>query len=584
MYSREYNPLAPITEAAIILVLSSCLWTAQSASTIPASRVCLPGPRMLPVREYPTMTGQPASNTGQPLNNTGQPANDTGQPSSNAGQPLINTGQLVNNTGEPVNNTGPTCYTEQPTNNSGHAANNARHPASIKDSYNIANASAHSSGGTVNAQITVSGKTSSSDADQQHTVNAVQPANNTGNPASITGQPVNTTGHPESNAGQPASNTGQPTSNTGQPANNTGQPARNAGQAAGIEDSYNIVNASAHSSGGTANAEIAVSGKTSNSDAEKPSNSTGRPLSVPPEQLSRNERPKNTTTLFVSGVDTMASKLPVQRSARDIGKQSNIEKADRKCLIFGDSISIGYTPYVTKALKDKCTVYHAPWDVRDGGALDSSHGLDCLDISLSSSLGLPVVYDVIVFNFGLHDIDCSGDMPEEYTSAENYSKNLSRLKTLLASKAGDLAFVLTTPVLYNCTMDDSVKAYNTIAMDVMRAEPQVPVIDLYNVVIDQCGAPPYKDLSNCLIADPKPSPHYTPRGYALLATHVTEAIEGMLDELHVMRHMASDGDVKEPTRKIPRYLIKVPVLSTRGTYVVGNITVLDSAQVGQNGR
>ena len=37
-------------------------------------------------------------------------------------------------------------------------------------------------------------------------------------------------------------------------------------------------------------------------------------------------------------------------------------------LIIGDSVSIGYTPYVVAALSSTCLVQHGPWDVSDGAA------------------------------------------------------------------------------------------------------------------------------------------------------------------------------------------------------------------------
>ena len=61
--------------------------------------------------------------------------------------------------------------------------------------------------------------------------------------------------------------------------------------------------------------------------------------------------------------------------------------------------------YVVELLYGDCTVYHAPWS-GDGGSLDTRYMLQCLPMFLSSSFYEPVQYDAIIFNAGIHDIDC----------------------------------------------------------------------------------------------------------------------------------------------------------------------------------
>ena len=50
-------------------------------------------------------------------------------------------------------------------------------------------------------------------------------------------------------------------------------------------------------------------------------------------------------------------------------------------------------------------MHHAPW-AGDGGSLDTRYILQCLPLLLSSSIYEPVHYDAIIFNAGLHDVDC----------------------------------------------------------------------------------------------------------------------------------------------------------------------------------
>ena len=73
------------------------------------------------------------------------------------------------------------------------------------------------------------------------------------------------------------------------------------------------------------------------------------------------------------------------------------------CHFSGDSISIGYTPFLKEQLSAVCQVQHSPWDVRDGGACDTAYGLQCLRSFLTSPSGAPLHPDLIVFNFGMHD-------------------------------------------------------------------------------------------------------------------------------------------------------------------------------------
>lgn len=66
---------------------------------------------------------------------------------------------------------------------------------------------------------------------------------------------------------------------------------------------------------------------------------------------------------------------------------------------------ISYQDYVAEMLEGDCTVHHAPW-AGDGGSLDTRYILQCLPLFLSSSVYEPVHYDAIIFNAGLHDVDC----------------------------------------------------------------------------------------------------------------------------------------------------------------------------------
>lgn len=65
----------------------------------------------------------------------------------------------------------------------------------------------------------------------------------------------------------------------------------------------------------------------------------------------------------------------------------------KNVLIIGDSISIGYTPFVGAALSDVAIVQHGPWS-SDGGAEESAYTLQCaLQYWLSSPSGEPIKWE-----------------------------------------------------------------------------------------------------------------------------------------------------------------------------------------------
>ena len=175
-------------------------------------------------------------------------------------------------------------------------------------------------------------------------------------------------------------------------------------------------------------------------------------------------------------------------------------------------------------------VQHAPWDQVDGGLLDSKYGLRCLRLFLQTAMLEPTRYDVIIFNFGLHNVECSGKWPEEYTTPADYAKNTKTITSILLSTGAKVGYILTTPVPWNATLNDRVIQYNNIARDVMKEYPTVATADLYNRVINVCGVPPY---FNCNIAEKQPNTHYTASGNQYLSTRVKDLISHLAQGIDV---------------------------------------------------
>lgn len=191
-----------------------------------------------------------------------------------------------------------------------------------------------------------------------------------------------------------------------------------------------------------------------------------------------------------------------------------------KVLIIGDSISIGYTPYVQRSLESRALVVHSL-----GNAQDSNNGIQRLD----AWIGLEK-WDVISFNFGLWDL-CyrrPGPITQENrdkvngaiaVSLDQYAKNLDVIATRLKATGAKVIFQNVTVVPSNEPGRNSsdVYRYNQVAAGVME-RLDIPVNDLQSVT---AGLADEMRESNTDV-------HYTEPGYAEIAKSVTKSIEAAL--------------------------------------------------------
>ena len=189
------------------------------------------------------------------------------------------------------------------------------------------------------------------------------------------------------------------------------------------------------------------------------------------------------------------------------------------CLIIGDSVSIGYTPTAVEDLKEICQLQHGPWDVSDGGAGATSVGVACLDNFLVTQAQESVKWDVILFNFGLHNLDNS-------TAAEAlYKTQLVNITERLVLTGASLIYALTTPFMPDRTQGNMVvEQLNEIAKQVV-APHDIPLLDLYSVVTNHCG----KVYENCDWCRRTPcSYHYNPAGMSaqghVVASKINETL------------------------------------------------------------
>ena len=189
----------------------------------------------------------------------------------------------------------------------------------------------------------------------------------------------------------------------------------------------------------------------------------------------------------------------------------------KSVLIIGDSISIGYTPFIKTALSPNVEVAHNP-----GNGGSTLRGMESIDKWLDNR-----DWDVILFNFGLHDMvhkDSSGkyDVVNGTIAVplKEYRKNLEAIADKLNETTAKVIFVSTTMVPEGASgrKTASVPAYNEVALKVMKKK-NIQVVDLYqpSLEIHPNNSKP-KDV------------HYTPKGYEQLASIVVAAIRKALND------------------------------------------------------
>ncbi|MCA8954716.1 MAG: sulfatase-like hydrolase/transferase [Planctomycetes bacterium] len=159
-----------------------------------------------------------------------------------------------------------------------------------------------------------------------------------------------------------------------------------------------------------------------------------------------------------------------------------------RVLLLGDSISIGYTPFVRTMLQGVAEVHRPMRDARrPENCAGTTHGVARLDAWLQASGGH---WDVIHFNFGLHDLKrvhpdtgAASNDPAHPNQAplQTYERQLRKIVARLRQTGAKLVFATTTPVPRGVRPhreQADVERYNATARRVM-AEHGIAVSDLH---------------------------------------------------------------------------------------------------------
>ena len=202
---------------------------------------------------------------------------------------------------------------------------------------------------------------------------------------------------------------------------------------------------------------------------------------------------------------------------------SGCAKHKPKILIVGDSISLGYTPYVREDLQGIAQVYH-----NRGNAQHTGTGLDSIETWIGTK-----DWDIIQFNWGLWDLcyrhpdsKTQGNRDKVHGTItyelEDYGKNLDSIVQWMKAKSdAKLIFVTTTYVPEDEAgryQEDAIR-YNQLAKRIME-ENGVVINDIYEAsrrIHRHYG----KDSGDV---------HYLPEGYQALAKEITDFLKGVMSQ------------------------------------------------------
>ena len=182
--------------------------------------------------------------------------------------------------------------------------------------------------------------------------------------------------------------------------------------------------------------------------------------------------------------------------------------------VIGDSISLGYCPYLITSLEQAYGVLHAP-----GNSGTSTHIAENLDDWLAG-----YDLDLVLFNCGLHDVRCT---PKLATPLDQYEANLRSIVARLGQLTSQprLVWASTTPVINKrhknnkafVRYTEDVVVYNGVA-DTIMVKAGVESIDLHEVVM--------RNEPEVLISPD--GVHFTAEGYSLLAQTITDYLLGSM--------------------------------------------------------
>lgn len=196
-----------------------------------------------------------------------------------------------------------------------------------------------------------------------------------------------------------------------------------------------------------------------------------------------------------------------------------------RVLILGDSISIGYFPFVREMMNEIALVSR-PFS--PDGSPENCQGTTNGVVTIDRWIG-QTKWDIIHFNFGLHDIkhvnpetgeDSRDSNDPHQADLKQYKMNLTEIVKKLKNTGAQLIFATTTPypdtVISPMRLPGMSAKYNKVAKKIMKRNGVV-INDLYGLVLPQMRE---LQLENNV--------HFTEGGYIVLGKRVTDEILKLL--------------------------------------------------------
>jgi acyl-CoA thioesterase-1 len=240
-----------------------------------------------------------------------------------------------------------------------------------------------------------------------------------------------------------------------------------------------------------------------------------------------------------------ANILSAQEHSGEKSTSDGDKRSKPRILILGDSISIGYTKFVQDSLKDVAVVFR-PMNKYNPQAIARSKkknkdqpkgaencagtkkGVTEIDRWLKIDGGN---WDVIHFNFGLHDLkrvkaktgkNSNDPNDPQQSNPEQYEKNLRNIVGKLKATGAELIFATTTPVPeggvkpYRDPADPA--RYNDIAKKIMK-QNDIAINDLYGFANDRLEK-----------IQQKVNVHFTAEGSKALGDQVVKHIKAAIEK------------------------------------------------------
>lgn len=211
-------------------------------------------------------------------------------------------------------------------------------------------------------------------------------------------------------------------------------------------------------------------------------------------------------------------------SADDCGTLPGKNKTQKlQYASWGDSVSKGIFGQLSGLLVDYESFH--PSSNMGGGCGNVVRGKYCTDLWLYGADGDSASrkWDLITFNFGLHDMAEDG----EHVSLNAYKRNLRNISSrlLTATASGRLYWLSSTPVpnvkLGPPRPQGDVALYNAAAKEVID-DLGIPSIDLYSFVIEKCGGDEH--YTTCPGFQKANNVHFEKEGYKAMADFILASL------------------------------------------------------------